>query len=165
MDLDTVYKTDCEAMQRIQGSTAHARSAFLCFNACCQFLFTVQGKLLHRSAYLVGKTPKQQRHDHRSPQLSHDIEQAEGPVAQDGNWAGKAGTHLLQQPLRQCCIGDTQVSKVWRDQAEHVKVKQHRVKLKPAMQPPTILCSRLQKVSHAANPTACCHQALRILLR
>ena len=70
----------------------------------------LQGKPLHRCPYLVGKTPEQQRHDHGSPKLSHDIEQAEGPVAHDGDRAGKAGTHLLQQPLRQCCIGDTQLS-------------------------------------------------------
>mmetsp|Transcript_21540 Transcript_21540/g.59697 ORF Transcript_21540/g.59697 Transcript_21540/m.59697 type:complete len:461 (+) Transcript_21540:646-2028(+) len=56
------------------------------------------GGLLH-SGNLVGKAPEQHGHHHGTPQLSHHVEQAEGPVAQDGNGACPALANVLQQGL------------------------------------------------------------------
>lgn len=53
--------------------------------------------------HLVGEAPEQHGHHHGTPQLSHHVEQAEGPVAQDSNGAGKAGASLLQQVLTEGC--------------------------------------------------------------
>lgn len=49
--------------------------------------------------HLVGKPPEQKRHDDRPPELGHDVEQAEGPVPEDGDGPGKAGAPLRQQLL------------------------------------------------------------------
>lgn len=53
--------------------------------------------------HLVGKAPEEERDDDGAPQLGHDVEEAEGPVAQDGDGAHEAHTQRLQQLLREGC--------------------------------------------------------------
>ena len=43
-----------------------------------------------KGLHLVGKPPEQERDDDGSPQLCHDIEEAEGPVPEDGDGTSKA---------------------------------------------------------------------------
>jgi len=52
-------------------------------------------------ARLVGKAPEQQGDDDRAPELRHDVEQAEAPVAQDGDRPGEAHARARVQPVRQ----------------------------------------------------------------
>ena len=58
--------------------------------------------LVHRGD-LVGKAPEQHGHHHGAPQLGHHVEQAVGPVADDGDGARPAGAHLRQQRLGPLC--------------------------------------------------------------
>ena len=51
---------------------------------------------LHASD-LVGEAPEQEGHHDRAPQLSHHVEQAEGPVPQNGNGACRPWAEILQQ--------------------------------------------------------------------
>ena len=53
--------------------------------------------------HLVGKAPEQQGHHHRSPQLRHDVEEAEAPVAQDGDGGGCLAAQLCQQAFTEGC--------------------------------------------------------------
>lgn len=48
---------------------------------------------------LVGKTPEKDGDDNGSPQLSHHVEKAVGPVTDNGNGASKARAHGLQEVL------------------------------------------------------------------
>jgi len=48
---------------------------------------------------LVGKSPEKNGDDDGSPQLSHHVEKAVGPVTDNGNGAGKARPHGLQEVL------------------------------------------------------------------
>lgn len=63
----------------------------------------IYSKVVREAANLVGKTPEEQGHNHGAPELSHDVEEAEGPVAQDGDGPGEARTHSDQQLFREGC--------------------------------------------------------------
>ena len=53
--------------------------------------------------YLVGKAPEQQGHHHRAPQLCHDVEEAETPVAEDCDGGGCLAAQLGQQAFTEGC--------------------------------------------------------------
>merc|ERR1719313_2140541 len=50
-------------------------------------------------ADLVGEAPEEHRDDDGAPELGHDVEEAVGPVPQDGDRGREPGPRLLQQPL------------------------------------------------------------------
>lgn len=63
------------------------------------------------SRHLVGKAPEQQGHHHGAPQLRHDVEHAECPVAQDGNGTTETRAVGCQQPLGQGCTATAEQRK------------------------------------------------------
>ena len=53
--------------------------------------------------HLVGKAPEQQGHHHRAPELCHDVEEAETPVAEDCDGGGCLAAQLGQQAFTEGC--------------------------------------------------------------
>ena len=54
-------------------------------------------------AHLVGKAPEEEGHHDGAPQLGHDVEEAERPVAQDCDRSHQPRAILLEQPLAEGC--------------------------------------------------------------
>lgn len=59
---------------------------------------------LRRHVHLISKAPEEQGHDNWSPELCHDIEQAETPVPQDGNGRCCLCSRLGQKLFAESCI-------------------------------------------------------------
>ena len=57
-----------------------------------------------KGAHLVGKAPEEKGDDNRSPELGHDVEQAEAPIPQDGNGRRSLAPGRCQQPFAECCM-------------------------------------------------------------
>ena len=56
-----------------------------------------------KRSHLICEAPEEEGHHDRPPQLGHDVEQAEGPVAQNGDGARKACARLCQEVLAEPC--------------------------------------------------------------